>query len=745
MKFFSVHPTFIASAIGVTASLPGVAGVSPKSSLRGDDSNQRIRNKRILSEGNLKGEEGIDPDLNKFVVNRAPSTSLFDDSGVVNPLIVNGVEVDPRRKYGFFVSIGGCGASLVAPNVILSAAHCSAITGPAILGLHMKTVDGAEEFENIEIIDFADSITHPQYSGNTWDNDYWVIRLAHDSQLYQDQIVELDSPSDGLDLTPGQDVTVIGMGTTSSSGGVPNVLQEVTVDYITNEDCCNNYDYGCSQITDNMMCAGRPGQDSCQGDSGGPIFDTATQKQVGIVSWGYGCADSRFPGVYSRISAQYDWINEHINNYSSNGTNPPTPKVPNECYNSPEFWYDSDGPTYHCGNSGCSNSFANGGITSNMACCSCGGGEIYTGTATPTPVPTPLPTPLSTPLSTPPPTPPPAATPCPGSTVEVDIVSDNYPGETTWTLTNKCDGEEVARGGPYDTAGILYSKRICVPDAEYSFVISDSWGDGICCGYGGGSFVITYNGDEVGNGGIFESFDEKTFGECESPDLVVAEYDASLQVPKCASVKASCTSGDLLDGKASNIEPNPSNSLDSCTDGSFGTYHADESIDAITVSAVGGSQLQQGGLAEIEAKVWGWSDGAYDTADFYYTANVDHLPVSWTPIGSISANGGGLRTLKIQYLLPDSPLQAVRVNFRYFGSPSSCSGGRYDDVDDLVFVVAPSSAKEARKPKLVAPLKAMQSTHCEMIGDKRRCEEVSVCKWKNSKGRKGGDNGCYPN
>ncbi len=185
----------------------------------------------------------------------------------------------------------------MAPNVILSAAHCAGIRGPATLGLHMRNVDGAEEFENIEIIDFADDIMHPQYSSSTLDNDFWVIQLAHDSQLYQDQIVQLDSPSDDFNLVAGQDVTVIGMGTTSSGGSSPNRLQEVTVDYITNADCCRgDYDYPCSDLTSNMMCAARPNQDSCQGDSGGPIIDTATRRQVGIVSWGYGCADSRYPG-----------------------------------------------------------------------------------------------------------------------------------------------------------------------------------------------------------------------------------------------------------------------------------------------------------------------------------------------------------------------------------------------------------------------------------------------------------------
>lgn len=225
---------------------------------------------------------------------------------------------------------------------------------------------------------------------------------------------------------------------------------------------------------------------------------------------------------------------------------------------------------------------------------------------------------------------------------------------------------------------------------------------------------------------------------------VVAEYDSLLGAPKCTSVGSSCTSGTLLDGKGNNIEPNPPNTLDSCTDGPYGSYHGDESIDKITVSAIGG-QLQAGGLAEVEAQVWAWSTGAYDTADFYYTDNVNSVPV-WTLIGSLPAGGSGLRTLKLEYILPESPVQAVRVNFRYSGSQSSCSGGSWDDVDDLVFSVGSSVAgdKETRKPKPVPDLMPMQSSHCALIGDRKRCDEASVCKWQNANGF-GGGKGCYPN
>lgn len=229
----------------------------------------------------------------------------------------------------------------------------------------------------------------------------------------------------------------------------------------------------------------------------------------------------------------------------------------------------------------------------------------------------------------------------------------------------------------------------------------------------------------------------------------MAQYDPSLGAPNCIEVGSSCTSGDLLDGKATNIELNAPNTLDTCTDGSSGSYHFDESIDRVIVSAVGGGQLQAGGLAEIEAKVWPYSNGSGDTADFYYTGNVNGAPI-WTFIGSLPAGGSGLRSLKIQYSLSNSSMQAVRVNFRYYGSQSACSGGRWDEVDDLVFTVAPSveGAIETRKPKPVPALKPNQSSHCALIGNKGRCNEASVrvrvvCKWQNSNGKRDGK-GCYP-
>merc|ERR1711955_59310 len=77
------------------------------------------------------------------------------------------------------------------------------------------------------------------------------------------------------------------------------------------DDACRGA-YGESEIVDSMMCAGfdEGGKDSCQGDSGGPFM--CGNQLSGVVSWGYGCAEAGYPGVYTQTSYFIQWINSHI-------------------------------------------------------------------------------------------------------------------------------------------------------------------------------------------------------------------------------------------------------------------------------------------------------------------------------------------------------------------------------------------------------------------------------------------------
>ncbi|XP_069690324.1 trypsin-7-like [Periplaneta americana] len=89
-------------------------------------------------------------------------------------------------------------------------------------------------------------------------------------------------------------------------GRASRILQKVEVPIVEVSRCRSLYS---DQLPEHQICAGYPeegGKDSCQGDSGGPLV--VGGRQIGVVSWGYGCAEPRYPGVYTEVSAYRSWI-----------------------------------------------------------------------------------------------------------------------------------------------------------------------------------------------------------------------------------------------------------------------------------------------------------------------------------------------------------------------------------------------------------------------------------------------------
>ena len=102
---------------------------------------------------------------------------------------------------------------------------------------------------------------------------------------------------------------------------------------------------------------------------------------------------------------------------------------------------------------------------------------------------------------------------CPPCTdVIVSITLDNYPEETSWTITNS-GGSVVASGGTYGSQadGSTVTITNCLPDGCYDFTINDAYGDGICCSYGNGSYSVTTGGSTVASGGSFGSSETTNF------------------------------------------------------------------------------------------------------------------------------------------------------------------------------------------------------------------------------------------
>ena len=106
----------------------------------------------------------------------------------------------------------------------------------------------------------------------------------------------------------------------------------------------------------------------------------------------------------------------------------------------------------------------------------------------------------------------PCQTACTDNDVNVSITLDNYPEETSWTITND-SGQTVASGGTYGSQpdGSTISEDLCLPDGCYTFTINDTYGDGICCSYGNGSYSVTDSTGSLASGGSFTSSEATQF------------------------------------------------------------------------------------------------------------------------------------------------------------------------------------------------------------------------------------------
>ncbi|KAK7794878.1 hypothetical protein R5R35_010570 [Gryllus longicercus] len=149
-------------------------------------------------------------------------------------------------------------------------------------------------------------ISHSSYNSRTTDYDVAVIRISGSFTLGSNVKavgLAISAPASGASAV------VTGWGTTTEGGSAANTLQYVTVPIVANS-ACNSY-YGSGSITARMVCAGYTsgGRDACQGDSGGPLVSGGVQ--VGIVSWGYGCARPNYPGVYTNVAHFRSWISSN--------------------------------------------------------------------------------------------------------------------------------------------------------------------------------------------------------------------------------------------------------------------------------------------------------------------------------------------------------------------------------------------------------------------------------------------------
>ncbi|MCK2242545.1 MULTISPECIES: trypsin-like serine protease [unclassified Crossiella] len=187
-----------------------------------------------------------------------------------------------------------CGGTLVAPAMVLTAAHCAVGRQPKDL----LVIAGREDLLTLggEIRALTGIWIHPFYTDVRAGDDVAVLRLA--LPLSQPPL-PLATPADTLLYGPGTYTLALGWGRTAEGGFPSRYLLKAALP-IVGDPLCQAVLAGFEASS--MVCAGyaNGGVDTCQGDSGGPLI--AGGKLVGVTSWGIGCARPYQPGVYVRVS-----------------------------------------------------------------------------------------------------------------------------------------------------------------------------------------------------------------------------------------------------------------------------------------------------------------------------------------------------------------------------------------------------------------------------------------------------------
>jgi len=258
-------------------------------------------------------------------------TIATDGTGAAMPAmeaIVGGVATE-RHEYpwqvglylGSFQDRIFCGGSILSSMTILTAAHCTVwMTAQERFNLKVMVSQTRGLVSNLDQHIKVCNINEAPYDSVTQDNDFAILTLCTPIKFHPSaQPICLPSLS-GKEYE-GVQATTSGWGDTDADDQIEvwaEELMEANVTTIPNSVCKEYYNQNGPRpstannvITENNICAMMEGKDACMADSGGPLVvqePCGHFAVVGVVSWGEGCANPLFPGVYARVTQKLDWI-----------------------------------------------------------------------------------------------------------------------------------------------------------------------------------------------------------------------------------------------------------------------------------------------------------------------------------------------------------------------------------------------------------------------------------------------------
>lgn len=154
-------------------------------------------------------------------------------------------------------------------------------------------------------------IDHPNYDSSNFDYDFSLLKIFG-RIFYNEKQRAIKLPNEFDEPIEGQSVRVLGWGNTMNSEESTDYLREVKLIIVKDKECEEAYKAYRVDVQLNKVCAVHPdridGKDACQGDSGGPLQRIEDGALIGVVSFGLGCAQAEYPGIYSKVSSVRSWI-----------------------------------------------------------------------------------------------------------------------------------------------------------------------------------------------------------------------------------------------------------------------------------------------------------------------------------------------------------------------------------------------------------------------------------------------------